>query len=109
MAQKTTVQLIDDIDGTEATETLSFALDGATYEIDVNEAHAAAMREAFAPYIGAGRRTGGRSQRGRTSTDATSDYDPKAVRAWAAANQVEIPARGRIPAAVLEQYRAAGN
>lgn len=60
MAQKRTLQLIDDLDGTEASETLTFALDGVTYEIDLSEANARTAREAFAAYIAAGRRTGGR-------------------------------------------------
>lgn len=51
MAQQTLVQLLDDIDGTEAAETLTFALDGVTYEIDVNEENASKLRDAFAPYI----------------------------------------------------------
>lgn len=108
MAQKTIVQLVDDVDGSEATETLLFALDGVSYEIDVNADRATRLREAFAPYIEAGRRIGGRSQRGKI-TRTTSEYDPKAVRAWAASNGVDVPARGRIPNAVVEQFRAAGN
>ena len=112
MAQKRTIQLIDDLDGTEASETLTFALDGVTYEIDLSEANARAARETFAAYITAGRRTGGRST---TSSSAARrsrsdrDYVPQAVRAWASSNKIDVPARGRIPATVLEQYRAAGN
>jgi hypothetical protein len=48
MAKKTVVLLEDDIDGSEATETLSFALDGSEYEIDLNEGHAKELREALA-------------------------------------------------------------
>ncbi|HLS49779.1 MAG TPA: histone-like nucleoid-structuring protein Lsr2, partial [Actinomycetaceae bacterium] len=36
-------------------------------------------------------------------------YDAKAVRKWAEANGIEVSARGRIPASILEQYQAAGN
>ena len=110
MAQRVVVQKTDDIDGSEATETVTFSLDGVNYEIDLNEAHAAELRAAVKPFASAGRRVGGGAR--LTSAGAvkkSSGYDPKAVRAWAASNRVELPARGRIPAAVLEQYRAAGN
>lgn len=110
MAQKTTIQLIDDLDGSEAAETLLFALDGVSYEIDVNEKNASQLRAVFAPWVEAGRRVDGRTQRGKPAIiRTTSGYDPKAVRAWAASNGVDVPARGRIPAAVVEQFRAAGN
>lgn len=56
MAQKVHIVLEDDLDGSEATETVSFALDGATYEIDLNDDHAAQLREALAVYVGHGRK-----------------------------------------------------
>ena len=59
MAQKVQVVLVDDIDGGSADETVSFSLDGAAYEIDLSAANAAALREAFAPYVGTARRVGG--------------------------------------------------
>lgn len=110
MAQRVVVQKIDDVDGSEATETVTFALDGVTCEIDLNEVHAAELRAAVKPFASAGRRVGGGAR--RASADAvksSSGYDPKAVRAWAASNKVDIPTRGRIPTAVLERYRAAGS
>lgn len=107
MAQKTIVQLTDDIDGGVAGETVQFALDGVTYEIDLNDTNAAALRDVFAPYVKSGRRTGAVSRSRLKASGAT--YDPKAVRAWASANKVDLPARGRIPTAVLERYRAAGH
>lgn len=110
MAQRVVILKTDDIDGSEATQTITFALDGVTYEIDLNDAHADELRAAIAQYATAGRRVGGV---GRPAPSAArrnaSGNDPKAVRVWAAAHNVELPARGRIPAAVLEQYRAAGN
>ncbi len=33
--------------------------------------------------------------------------DPKAVREWAQSQGLEVPARGRIPGKVLEQFKAA--
>jgi hypothetical protein len=70
MAQTIVVQLIDDIDGGEADETVSFALDGKAYEIELNKKNAANLRKTLAPYIEKGR-TAGRPPspgRGRTPT-----------------------------------------
>ncbi|MEJ2579399.1 MAG: Lsr2 family protein, partial [Kineosporiaceae bacterium] len=67
MVQKTQVILIDDIDGGEADETVSFALDGVSYEIDLSEGNAEGLRESLADWIGHARRVGGRSGRSRNS------------------------------------------
>ncbi|MGW4928611.1 histone-like nucleoid-structuring protein Lsr2 [Agromyces sp. NPDC004153] len=105
MAKKTVVSLIDDIDGSEAVETLAFAFDGTNYEIDLSKSNAKAFRKAIQPYVDAGRKATTRSAR-RTSSSGTN---PRDIRAWAAANGVDVPARGRIPANVQEQYRAANS
>lgn len=118
MAQRTVILLEDDIDGGDATETVAFGLDGTSYEIDLNENNAVKMRDAVAPYVAAARRPGrsagapprARRSGGRpsTATDGQSqDLDPKAVRAWAQQNGVEISARGRISATVAQAYRDA--
>lgn len=65
MARRTIVQLEDDLSGGAAAESVAFALDGRSFEIDLSEKNAAALREVFAPYIGAGRRV--RSTRDRKS------------------------------------------
>ena len=64
MAQRTVVSLVDDLDGTEANETVEYALDGVTYEMDLNDENAKQLREVFGPYISAARRTGGRRSTG---------------------------------------------
>lgn len=114
MAQRTVTTLIDDIDGSEGTETVTFGLDGATYEIDLNDAHAEDLREVLAPFVSVARKLSGSSSRARSTASAprqrtAADIDPKAVRAWADANGVPVSPRGRIKADVLEQYRAAGH
>ena len=108
MATKTVTELLDDIDGKPADETVSFGLDGVQYEIDLATDNAEALREALSPWAEAARRTGGRRGAGRPVRVHT-EVDNKAVRAWAASNGVELSSRGRIPAQVIEQYRAAGN
>ena len=75
MAQKVTVLLVDDIDGGSADETVSFSLDGVSYEIDLTAAHAAELRESFATWVGHARKTGGRTSaaaRGRDSGHSTA-------------------------------------
>jgi Lsr2 len=111
MAQKVQVLLLDDIDGGEADETVTFSLDGKTYEIDLSDAHAAELRDALAPFVGAGRRIGGRSaspQRSRgTAKPAQSGPTPEQLRAWAKENGYEVNDRGRVPASIKEAYAAA--
>lgn len=111
MAQEVITKLIDDLDGTEATETVSFALDGESYEIDLSDKNAAALRKALDRYSavarsGAGRSGGTRRTRGK-SARTRGDVDPKLVRAWANETGIEISSRGRIPTEVLEHYKAA--
>ena len=108
MAKKTVVLLEDDIDGSEATETLSFALDGSEYEIDLNEGHASELRGALARFTEAGRKVAG--GRGRPAARTRSSHggpDAKAVRMWAAENGIQVNTRGRIQADVVEKYEAA--
>jgi len=114
MAQEVITTLIDDIDRSEATETVFFGLDGESYEIDLNAKNAAALRKALERFTGAARATSsGRSSSTRRSRGKSSrgrgEADPKAVRAWANDNGLEISSRGRIPSEVTEQYKAAGN
>ena len=109
MAKKTVVLLEDDIDGSEASETISFALDGSEYEIDLNEAHASELREALARFSNAGRKVaGGRGRPAvRTKSSSHDNPDAKAVRMWAAENGIPVNTRGRIQAEVVEKYEAA--
>ena len=115
MAQRTRIELVDDLDEKVlrdgAGETVTFALDGVSYEIDLSKRNADKLRGTFSEYIAAGRKLGGaRSHRSTGKSGPRSrDYDPKAVRKWAASNKVDLPARGRIPARVLEQFKSAGN
>ena len=49
MAQK--ISLIDDMDGSEADETVTYSLDDQEYEIDLSEENAAKFGETMQPYI----------------------------------------------------------
>jgi Lsr2 len=74
MARTVVVQLTDDLDGGEADETISFAIDGTSFEIDLNAKNADRLRGALRPFVEAARATGGRSRalgsKGRVATAA---------------------------------------
>ncbi len=105
MARKVVVEMQDDLDGSEASQTATFALNGVTYEIDLSDKNAAKLEKALAPFIEAGRRVGGRKK----STGGNSGVDAGYVRVCALENGYEVSTRGRIPANVLEAYKAAAN
>ncbi|GGM48140.1 Lsr2 family protein [Longimycelium tulufanense] len=111
MAQKVTVQLIDDMDGGTAAETITFALDGVTYEIDLSEANAGKLRDAFATFVGAARRAGtassgiGRRRPAPTTTAPARREKLQAIREWARANGHTVSDRGRISAEIMNAYR----
>lgn len=111
MTQRTVVTLEDDLTGEEADETVSFALDGKAYEIDLSDKNAATLREALAPYVAASRRAGRISvaagRRGAPLRHVATEADPAAVRAWAASNGYEVSPRGRISRAVQDAFKAA--
>lgn len=103
MARKTQVILTDDIDGSVATETIEFTLDGVNYEIDLNGANAARLRENLSPWVEGGRRTGGRARRG---TSAGRNPETKRIRDWARAEGYKVSDRGRVSAEIREAYAA---
>lgn len=105
MAQKVSIVLIDDIDGGDADETVSFALDGTSYEIDLASANAARLREALAPYVGHARKVGGGRRAGAKKSGASGGT--REVREWARSNGwPDLGDRGRVPADVQTAYDA---
>jgi hypothetical protein len=110
MAQKTIVQLIDDLDQGAAEETVSFGLDGASYEIDLSAKNAAKLRDALAIYVANARRAGRSSasssapRRGRSGRGDREQT--QAIREWARKNGFKVGEKGRIPANVLEAYHS---
>jgi len=109
MAQKVQVLLVDDVDGAKADETVTFSLDGVSYEIDLTAEHARELRDGLAHWVGNARKVSGRSAgrparrgpRGGGSGDATL------IREWARANGHAVSQRGRISASVKAAYLAA--
>lgn len=107
VAQKVQIILEDDLEGGKAEETVTFGLDGSSYEIDLSGKNAAKLRDALAPYIGAARKASGRGGgRGRGRGRAPASSDTAAIRAWAKEQGLKVSDRGRIPSDVIEKYRA---
>jgi hypothetical protein len=109
VAQKVQVILVDDLDGGQAEETVSFGLDGVNYEIDLSAPHAGELREAFATWIGHARKVSGRTagRPARRPSRGSGPSEATLVREWARANGHEVSDRGRIPADLKAKYDAA--
>ncbi|WP_033292875.1 histone-like nucleoid-structuring protein Lsr2 [Amycolatopsis jejuensis] len=113
MAQKVLVSLVDDLDGSEAEETVEFGLDGVAYQIDLSSENAEELRDALAQYVEHARRAGGRKRAslrpvaGGKSVARPAAVDREqnqAIRAWARKNGFQVSDRGRIPSEVVEAY-----
>lgn len=106
MAQKTIVIVEDDLGGGAADESVTFALDGVTYEIDLSEANARTLRDALSRYVTAGRRVGGARRIGGSASARTDKEQLDAMRRWARENGYEVSSRGRISNVVRDAYNA---
>ncbi len=104
MAQRVQIVLEDDVDGGSAAETVTFGLDGVTYEIDLNEKNAAKLRDSLASWVGHARRSGGRRGTGRRASSSARRTDLGEVREWARKNGHQVSDRGRVSGAVQEAY-----
>ncbi|OAN38870.1 histone-like nucleoid-structuring protein Lsr2 [Microbacterium sp. H83] len=114
MARRIVHQLVDDIDGSVLEvgegETVHFSLNGTSYEIDLNSAHAEELKAALEPYISAGRRAGSSGGAARSAASRkrpARNPEVAAIRAWANDNGYTLSERGRIPAPVVDAYNAA--
>jgi hypothetical protein len=114
MAQKVTVTLVDDLDGSTAEETVEFGLDGVAYQIDLSDDNATKLRDALAEFVAGARRAGGRKRgagrpAGTKARPASADREQnQAIREWARKQGHKVSDRGRIPAEVLEAYHQQG-
>lgn len=115
MAQQTILELVDDLDGGQADESVAFALDGVEFVIDLSAANAARLRDTLAEYVGHARRTGGRTARGRAgrtrstngSNGSNGKPDVQAVREWARSQGETVADRGRVPQTLLTRFQEA--
>jgi hypothetical protein len=112
VASKTIVHLVDDITGKDIPagqgETIEFSVNGTSYTIDLDAKGAKKFHDTLALYTGHAQRIGRTVPRAARRQVAT-DVEPAAVRAWAKSHKIQVNARGRIAAAVIAKYKAAGN
>jgi hypothetical protein len=113
VARQTIVQLTDDLDGTEADETISLGFRGVSYEIDLNAKNGAALEKALAKYLDVARRVSStrstRTRATRRSGSNRGDGKVPAIREWARENGYQVSDRGRIAAEIRAAYDAASN
>ena len=107
MAQKVHIVLVDDLDGSDATQTVSFGLDGTSYEIDLNDKNAAKLRDALSGYVGHARKVGAASRRRTRKSTGAGGPSASEVREWARGKGMEVSERGRVSAEVRQAYDAA--
>ncbi|MFF5056142.1 Lsr2 family protein [Micromonospora sp. NPDC000663] len=121
MARRIIHKLLDDLTGGDADETVTFALDGVQYEIDLSDANAKQLRDVLAPYVSKGSKIGravsvGDGRRatraaagangGRRGANTTDPEQNRAIRDWAKKAGKNISDRGRIPVEIVDQYHA---
>ena len=112
MAQKVSVTLVDDLDGSTASQTVGFGLDGVVYQIDLSDDNAAKLRDSLAEFVGHARRSGGRRSTGENRTSgahtAADREQNQAIREWARKRGMKVSERGRLSADVLNAYHSQG-
>jgi hypothetical protein len=101
MAQRVSITLVDDLDGSEAAETVTFGLDGTNYEIDLSEQNAKEIRSRLDQFVVVARKVSGRRKAKK------SGHSSKEVRQWALAQGMEVSTRGVVPAEVVKAFEAA--
>jgi hypothetical protein len=108
MAQKLSVEVVDDIDGGAASQTVPFGLDGVSYDIDLSDENAAHLRDELARFVAAARRTGGRKIRQAAGeSSAPAKENAAQIRVWARSNGYSISDRGRVSKEISEAYELA--
>ena len=127
--QKVSTVFTDDLTGDtltpEEVETVFFAVDGTTYEIDLSPTNASSLRNDITMWIEHARPTTGKttrttggkaSGRGTTTRTAatqgggrvTADRERSAaIREWATENGHTVSPRGRIAATIIDAYNTA--
>ena len=101
MAQKTIVTLTDDVDGSDANRTVTFSLDGTSYEIDLSDTNVENLTTALEPFINAARKVG----RGRSKSGTSKARGLAAVRSWARDQGMQVSARGRVSQEIMTAYQ----
>lgn len=108
----TNIELTDDIDGSPATTTIEFGVNGKNYVIDLSDDNAAAFNKALAPYVEharRARRAPANKRKSRSSSEAARVKRQKnaEIRAWALENGVTVSKRGQLGQDTIAAYEAA--
>jgi hypothetical protein len=106
MARTTIVTIVDDIDGSEGAETVTFTFDGQSYEVDLSTKNRDKFQKILQPFVDSGRRAG-RQGAARSARTRTSRNNSSAIRSSAAEQGLTVSERGRIPATIVAKYEAA--
>jgi Lsr2 len=104
MATRTVTSLVDDTDGSEAQETVSFGLEGTTYEIDLSDQNAKKLRDALEPWVTKARKTAGRRRPSSQKLSPLDKGEISIMRAWLQEHGHDVSTRGRISAKLRELY-----
>lgn len=112
MATRTETFLVDDLDGSDASDTVIFSLDGKSYILDLSDSNAEKLRSTFKTYVDAARKDGVASAaRASVSRPSSSNSgkrsDLQEIREWASKNGYNMSSRGRISGDVVIAYDAA--
>lgn len=108
MARVEKVILVDDFDGGLADESVTFAIDGTSYEIDLSKGNAAKLRDMFADYVSKARKVGRKTRVRRSGASVSVDREQnQAMREWAKKQGLAVSDRGRISTEISDQYNAA--
>jgi hypothetical protein len=113
MAKRVIQELIDDLDGKSADESVTFGIDGVQYSIDLSKKNAEKLRAVLKPYISAGTKVGrsatvpSRTSAGRGRGTTRGDRDQnRAIREWAQGAGFQVSDRGRIKQEIVDQFHA---
>ena len=106
MSRNVSVVITDDLDGSAGAETVTFGIDGVSYEIDLSEPNRSKLADGLAPFIAAGRRANRGAIRRGAGRTAGPNVDRAAVRAWARESGLTVSDRGRISTDIMSKYEA---
>jgi hypothetical protein len=115
MAQRVQVELIDDLNGEKAQETVRFGIDGTDYEIDLTAENAEKLHTTLAEYVEKSRKANGRGRGGQktfssttsSATNRSKREDIQKIRQWAQDNGHTTNSRGRISQTIVDAYNQA--
>ena len=110
MARQVQVLLIDDIDQTPAERNVAFSLEGENYEIDLSQGNIDKLHAALEPFVKNARKVRGARRRGaarRGGSGGGGGNRSAMIREWAREQGMQVSARGRVAAEIVEAYEAA--